>query len=219
MRIDEEAERNTGKSCQVDTEKRGGKMSGLLTNFSVRDIQQAIRATKDPSVVCIRNVAWGFFKNIEVDFLTESSAGYLCDYEIKRSKEDFLADFKKKHFHDDIRLMHLVYVLPDALANDWLKNWCAENYKNFRRSFDFKFYNSTGDICNIHEDFEWKIIVDPYYHREKVYNKFHTSNYLTPEMTADIISRDQLYDYRRKLFVEEKVQLYRLAIIKGAWAK
>jgi hypothetical protein len=194
-------------------------MSGLLTDFSVQDIQRAIKSTKDPMTVCIRNVAWGFFKNIEVDLLTESDDGYLTDYEIKRSKKDFLADFKKKHYHDDIRLKHLVYVLPDALANDWLKNWCAENYKDFKRGFDFKFYNSTGDSCIIHEDFEWKMIFEPYCHRKKVYNKFHTSNYLTPEMSADINSRDPIYEYRRKLFIEEKVRLYRLAIIKGPWAK
>ena len=194
-------------------------MSGLLTDFSVRDIQRAIKATKDPKTVCIRNVAWGFFKNIEVDLLTESDRGWLTDYEIKRSKEDFLADFKKKHYHDDIRIMHLVYVLPDALANDWLKNWCAENYKNFKRSFEFKFYNSTGDDCRIHDDFEWKWIEDSYYQRKMVYNEFHTSNFLTPEMIADINARDSLYDYRRRLFLEEKVRLYRLAIIKGSWAE
>lgn len=194
-------------------------MSGLLTNFSVRDIQQAIKATKEPGVVCIRNVAWGFFKNIEVDFLTESSMGYLTDYEIKRSKEDFLADFKKQHFHDDIRLTHLVYVLPDAMANDWLKNWCAENYKSFKRSFGFRFYTSTGDSCNLHDDFKWKLESKPYYHRKRVHTEYHTDHFLTPEMIADINLRDPLFNHRRKLFLEEKVRLYRLGIIKGGWQK
>ena len=154
------------------------------------------------------------------DLLTESREGWLTDYEIKRSKEDFLVDFKKKHYHDDIRIKHLVYVLPDALANDWLKNWCAENYKDFKRSFSFKFYNSVGEDCYIHNDFEWEVDKGLYYYRRrKVYNEFHTSNFLTPEMTADIDARDPLYDYRRQLFLEEKVRLYRLAIIKGSWAK
>ncbi len=194
-------------------------MSGLLTDFSVQDIQRAIKATKDTMTVCIRNVAWGFFKNIEVDLLTESREGWLTDYEIKRSKEDFLADFKKKNYHNDIRIKNLVYVLPDALANDWLKNWCAENYKDFKRSFSFKFYNSVGEDCYIQKDFEWKLSKKLYNFQEKVYNEFHTSNFLTPEMTAEIDDRDHLYDYRRKLFLEEKVKLYRLAIIKGSWAE
>lgn len=193
-------------------------MSGLLTNFSVQDIQCAIKATKDPRTVCIRNVAWGFFKNIEVDLLTESQEGWLTDYEIKRSKEDFLADFKKKNYHNDIRIKNLVYVLPDALANDWLKNWCAENYKDFKRSFSFKFYNSIGDDCYIHNDFEWKVCKEGFYQQKKVYNEFYTTNFLTPEMTAEINDRDPLFGYRRRLFLEEKVKLYRLAIIKGSWA-
>lgn len=195
-------------------------MSGLLTDFTVQDIQRAIKATKDPTTICIRNVAWGFFKNIEVDLLTESIEGWLTDYEIKRSKEDFLADFKKKNYHNDIRIKNLVYVLPDALANDWLKNWCAENYKDFKRSFSFKFYNSAGENCCIHNDFKWGVNKEShYYQRIKVYNEFHTSNFLTPEMTAEINDRDHLFDYRRKLFLEEKVKLYRLAITKGVYSK
>lgn len=190
---------------------------GLLTKFSVYEIQDAIRNSIGRRRVCVRNVAWGFFKNIEVDFLSESDMGYLTDWEIKRSREDFLADFKKKHFHDDIRIKNLIYVLPDVMAGDWLRGWCEKNYKTFKRHFTFRFYSSEGERCQLHD--ESKIVVqkvDGYNYKSiRQPTIYHTCNYITDSMMADIIINDKLYDYRRPLFLEEKVRLYRLAILKG----
>lgn len=190
---------------------------GLLTKFSVYEIQDAIRNSLAYRRVCLRNVAWGFFKNIEVDFLTESDVGYLTDWEIKRSREDFLADFKKKHFHDDIRIKNLIYVLPDVMAGDWLRGWCEENYKTFKRHFTFRFYTSDGDVCRLHDEFkiETQNMGGYGYKRIRQPTKYHASMYINDDMMVDIIANDRLYDYHRPLFLEEKVKLYRLAIIKG----
>lgn len=189
-------------------------MSDLLTDFKVADIQRAVRysMTDRRQDVAICNVAWGFFRNIEVDLLTINRSDYLHDWEIKRSWSDFLADFKKKHFHDDIRIKRLTYCLPDVLATDKLRDWCAENYTKFQREFDFIFYTAMGEECKIHPPLtplnlpvSWRDPNSPY----------HTSDYITEDMLAVIRANDRAAPYRRKLFLEEKCDLYRLAAIKA----
>lgn len=50
--------------------------------------------------IVIPNVDWGFL-NHEADLLILTKANYLVEIEIKRSWIDFMADFKKKHTHND----------------------------------------------------------------------------------------------------------------------
>lgn len=195
-------------------------MSDLLTDFSVADIQRAVRygMTDSRQDVAVRNVAWGFFRNIEVDLLTVSRSDYLHDWEIKRSWSDFLADFKKKHFHDDIRIKHLTFCLPDCIAGEKLKSWCAENYKSFRRDFDFVFYTATGNECKVHDTMRLESIYDGgmMVGRKRVPNNpYHVSDYITEDMRAEIVANDKAAPYRRRLFLEEKCDLFRLAAIKA----
>lgn len=47
----------------------------------------------------IPNLSWGLL-DYEADFVAISKSGYMTEVEIKRSFEDFKADFSKKHKHD-----------------------------------------------------------------------------------------------------------------------
>ena len=49
----------------------------------------------------------------ECDVLICSKSGYLTEVEIKRTWSDFLADFKKKHKHENKKLIkYFYYCLP-----------------------------------------------------------------------------------------------------------
>ena len=176
---------------------------GLLTQLTVTQIQQGIiRAHGPHGVVAVPNVSWGFFrsKGIECDLLVESDYGVLHEFEIKRSWSDFLADFKKKNFHNDVRLMKLTFVLPLVLAGEKLKAWCAANYQTFRRTFDFWFYDEYVRM-----------------YRPTVFDHggpYSKDYYLTEEMRTYINNHDPDYNYRRHLFTEERATLYRLGCIR-----
>ncbi len=51
----------------------------------------------------------------ECDILKVTKAGYATEYEIKISKSDFKADFKKKHNHESKFIKQLYYVVPFEL--------------------------------------------------------------------------------------------------------
>ncbi len=51
----------------------------------------------------------------ECDILKVTLSGYATEYEIKISKSDFKADFKKKHNHDSKFIKQLYYVVPFEL--------------------------------------------------------------------------------------------------------
>lgn len=172
--------------------------SKLLTECSVADIQFAIVCHEGLERVAIPNVSFGFFTGMECDLIMESSSGLLHEYEIKRSKEDFLADFKKRHFHDDLRIAYLTFVLPVAMAGDWLKKFCEDNYKTFRRRFDFMFY--ADDICCGK--------------RCASITTISSRDFITDAMLTEIDANDKERCYRRKPFLEERCQLYRLGCIR-----
>ena len=66
--------------------------------------------------IIIPNLSWGFF-NHECDLFLIRKTGYGFEIEIKRSKSDMLADFKKKHGHIDRqnRIVQLYYAFPIEL--------------------------------------------------------------------------------------------------------
>ena len=173
---------------------------GLLTRWTVAEIQYAI--VKDilgggKDALAVPNVSFGFFKDIECDLIAITRSGYLHEYEIKRSKEDFIADFRKPLFHNDVRIKELTYALPEKLAGEWLRKFCAENYKTFGREFDFRFYSDGGTMCRF---------IDLNTSMEK----YHTGWYLTPDMIYQINLKDRDQPYRRKVFLEEQNKLLRL---------
>lgn len=185
--------------------------NGLETKWSVAAIQAAIvaRTGNDQS---IPNVSFGFFKHIECDLVQVTGAAYVYEYEIKRSWSDFMADFKKSHFHDDLRISKLIFVLPESFAGERLKKFCQEHYTEFKREFSFLFYMEDGNRCRLaeatlHPINEWRS-------EYRVDDKFKTETYITEEMLKVIRKNDHDAPYRRHLFVEELAKLYRLGVIR-----
>ena len=66
--------------------------------------------------IIVPNLSWGFF-NHELDLFLIRTSGYGFEVEIKRSKSDLLADFKKGHNHFDKkkRIVQLYYAIPKEL--------------------------------------------------------------------------------------------------------
>jgi len=66
--------------------------------------------------IIVPNLSWGFF-NHECDLFLIRKSGYGFEVEIKRSKADMQADFKKKHGHKDRgnRIVQLFYAFPEEL--------------------------------------------------------------------------------------------------------
>lgn len=187
--------------------KNGG---ALETKWSVRDIQRAIVAYthNDNS---IPNVAWGFFGRMECDLVQVTDSDRIHEFEIKRSWSDFMADFKKARFHDDIRICRLTFVLPESFAGDRLKKFCAEHYAEFKREFDFLFYTE-GDRCEITQG-QW-VTTDGWRSQYVLQEPFRTGTYITEEMLKTIRKNDVAAPYRRRLFTEELARLYRLGVIR-----
>jgi len=182
----------------------------LETKWSVRDIQRAIVAytNNDDS---IPNVAWGFFGNMECDLVQLTGSDRIREFEIKRSWPDFMADFKKVRFHDDIRICRLTFVLPESFAGDRLKKFCADHYAEFKREFDFLFY-AEGDRCRIVEG-QW-VTTSGWRQQYTFPEQFRTETYITEEMLKTIRKNDVAAPYRRRLFTEELAKLYRLGVIR-----
>lgn len=66
--------------------------------------------------IIVPNVSWGFGMH-ECDLFLIKKSGVAVEVEIKRSKSDLLADFKKGHNHKDRqnRITELYYALPENL--------------------------------------------------------------------------------------------------------
>lgn len=68
------------------------------------------------SDIMVPNVSWGLLP-YEADFVVISKSGYMTEIEIKRSWEDFKADFKKDHKHDDERVYKFAYCVPKSIRD------------------------------------------------------------------------------------------------------
>lgn len=66
--------------------------------------------------VIVPNVSWGMLTH-EADLLILNKTGYLTEVEIKRSWADFLADFRKKHTHDDPKISWRYYAVPASIVD------------------------------------------------------------------------------------------------------
>lgn len=71
--------------------------------------------------IVVPNVAWGFL-NHEADLLILNKTKRLIEIEIKRTWHDFMADFKKKHTHDDPKLSRFYYAVPFSIGEK-VFNW------------------------------------------------------------------------------------------------
>lgn len=100
---------------------RGGEVfpfrrRGILTPCSVHDVQSMLAGHFDARRnLVVPNVSWGFFAGYEADLVIVTPSGYLTEIEIKRSWGDFLADFRKRFYHDDPRIARFFYAVPECM--------------------------------------------------------------------------------------------------------
>lgn len=102
----------------------------IATQLTVKQIQYCLRycGIWNPRTdLMVPNVSWGLLP-YEADFIIMTPNGYLTEIEIKRSFEDFKADFKKGHKHDDERIYHFYYCVPVGIK-DKVIEFLDETYK------------------------------------------------------------------------------------------
>lgn len=78
--------------------------------------------------IIVPNISWGFQGMYECDIFYVRKSGYAVEIEIKISKSDLLADFKKEHGHVDPknRISEFYYAMPDYLLEQ-VKDLIPEN--------------------------------------------------------------------------------------------
>ncbi len=89
------------------------------TKLTIDEIELAIVNSgifNKRSDIIVPNVSWGLL-NHEADLVIMNKSGYLTEVEIKRSWEDFKADFKKDHQHDDERVYKFYYCVPSSIKD------------------------------------------------------------------------------------------------------
>jgi hypothetical protein len=64
--------------------------------------------------IIVPNVKFGMLIH-ECDLLIMTKSGYLYEVEIKRTKQDLLADLKKEHGHFDKRIKYFYFAIPGSL--------------------------------------------------------------------------------------------------------
>jgi hypothetical protein len=67
--------------------------------------------------IIVPNISWGFAWMHECDMFIVSKAGIVTEVEIKISRSDLLADFKKGHDHKDRqgRITYFYYAMPETM--------------------------------------------------------------------------------------------------------
>lgn len=83
--------------------------------------------------IVVPNCDWGFL-NHEADLLVLNKTKRLVEIEIKRTWSDFMADFKKKHTHDDPKLTRFYYAVPLSIA-ERVFHWLYEGVYNCKNEF------------------------------------------------------------------------------------
>lgn len=148
------------------------------TKLSVRQIQLALHdftpLWNKRADLMATNISWGLL-NHEADFMVMNRSGYLTEVEIKRSWEDFKADFKKKHTHDDVRIRYFYYCVPESIV-DKVKDFLEKKFPNNIDRPALLCFTEDGEVGTVH---------------------FGCS-----------------YKGGRKLFIEERLQLAKLAALR-----
>lgn len=102
-----------------------------MTTLSIEEIEVMLATSKEFDFrrnLFVTNVDWGLL-NHEADVVVMSKSGYLTEIEIKRSKADLMADFKKKHKHDDELIKNFYFCVPKHLKDECLKLCKEHGYK------------------------------------------------------------------------------------------
>lgn len=89
--------------------------------------------------IVVPNVNWGFL-NHEADLLVLSKYKHLTEIEIKRTWHDFMADFTKKHTHDDPKLSRFYYAVPLSISEK-VFNWLYDG--QYKCHPGFIYYNKS----------------------------------------------------------------------------
>ena len=114
----------------------------VSTSLSYLDIELAIAKhydTRHHIIVPNCYINFGTSADHECDLLIIKKSGYAEEVEIKMSKNDLKADFKKKHGHIDERLQHLYYAMPVELYEQ-----CKELIPEYAGVFTITKYEDRG---------------------------------------------------------------------------
>lgn len=130
----------------------------------------------------------------ECDMLVLSKSGYLTEIEIKRSWNDFLADFKKKHNHHNFPIIKYFYYCVPISLYERVRDKLETEVKN-RKEIDG--FNYTG-IITYDEDLNF------IFHGQR-FKSFHSDEYreLYPQMLG-----------AKKLYLEQRLELARLGTMR-----
>ena len=120
----------------------------MNTKLSVRQIQLALHnfspLFNKRSDTMATNISWGLL-NHEADFVSMNRSGYLTEVEIKRSWEDFKADFKKDHGHKDERVYRFYYCVPEIIV-ETAKSFLSIQFPYVNDRPALLFFTEAGDI-------------------------------------------------------------------------
>lgn len=117
--------------------------------------------------IIVPNISWGLSGMHECDLFIIKKSGIAVEVEIKRTKSDFLADFKKGHHHFDKkhnRISELYFAFPKDILDK-----CIELVPE----------GAGIIVCERFENYDGENVVSAYFKRES--KKIRNSRKLTPE--------------------------------------
>lgn len=161
------------------------------TKLTIKEIEEMIvyNEVSLRNEIAIPNLSWGMLP-YEADLVVINKAGYMREYEIKRSLQDLKADFKKKCYHDAEQVYEFFYVLPLSI-----KEKALELFRTHQT--DDVYIKAFGRTTENHEALPAVIFYDDEGH---------------------IVGRTRfdghLRGNHRKLFLEEKLTITRLLSIR-----
>lgn len=125
------------------------------TKLTIQQIHLALRNSglwNKRTDIMIPNLSWGLLP-YEADFVVLSKSGYLTEVEIKRSWEDFKADFKKNHNHDAEQVYYFYYCVPVSIIGK-VKEFLMEKYgeRHFIGAPAVLWYDENGRIRRLVDD-------------------------------------------------------------------
>lgn len=163
------------------------------TKLTIQQIHLALRNSglwNKRSDIMIPNLSWGLLP-YEADFVVLSKSGYLTEVEIKRSWEDFKADFKKKHNHDAEQVYYFYYCVPVSIVAK-VKEFLIEKYEAESQPWKCPavlWYNENGNV---------RVAVDD---SQRCFGSHYASS-ISPNVK------------HRKLFLEEQLTVARLGQLR-----
>ena len=169
------------------------------TSLTVPQIQLALHNSglwNKRSDIMVPNLSWGFLP-YEADFVVMTKSGYLTEVEIKRSWEDFKADFNKDHRHDDERIYHFFYCVPITIfdkVKKFLTNKLMEELDDYSKDLLAK----NPDLLGVHSQLPAVLTYD------------ENANVKQQKFGFSGARRHQA----RKLFLEEQLQIARLGCLR-----